>query len=110
MKTLQALALKWSQAAVEEDPQHGYKWNTLGVAYYRAGKLDEAIEALKKSLELQGDNCCDHRFLAMAYHGLGNEAESRRWYKAAQASEEMETEELRRFRVEARALFGEQAS
>ncbi|HKB06142.1 MAG TPA: protein kinase, partial [Gemmataceae bacterium] len=53
----------------------GNYWNTLGVAHYRAGNLEEAIAALQKSLAIakaitKGDDsryvCEDWLFLAMA--------------------------------------------
>ncbi|HET6573304.1 MAG TPA: protein kinase [Fimbriiglobus sp.] len=89
--------------------------NTLGVAHYRAGNLDEALTALQKSLEIAdgGDHdyavCADFFFLAMANWKLGRKDEARKWYDRAverTVTKEPENEELCRFEAEAAALMG----
>jgi serine/threonine protein kinase/WD40 repeat protein len=63
------LALKATRLA-PDDPMFR---NTLGVAYYRAGRNREAVQALRADLDRQGDRdlAWDLCFLAMAYHRLG---------------------------------------
>jgi hypothetical protein len=91
------------------DPRAGI-WNSLGIAYYRAGDWQPAVTALKKSMELrEGGDCYDWFFLAMAHWKLGHKEEARKWH--GQASAWMEQKEygdprLRRFRAEAAALLG----
>ena len=91
-------------------------WNTLGVAYYGAESWKAAIDALGKSLELQGHNGCDFLFLAMAHWQLGQKDKARQWYQKAvermekNRPERMEKsrlwdEELRRFQAEAAELL-----
>ena len=85
-------------------------WNTLGVAQYRVGDWDAAVEALQKSMELSaGGSSIDWFFLAMAHWQLGNEDEARQWYeRAVKWMEEFQAadKELQRFRAEAEELLG----
>jgi tetratricopeptide (TPR) repeat protein len=103
-------AVEFSKRAVELGPQVGEFWNTLGVAYFREGKWQRAIEALQKSMELRaGGDAGDWLFLAMAHWQLGHGDEAASWYD--QSVEWMEknavqNEELGRFRKEAAELLG----
>ena len=56
--------------------------NTLGVAYYRAGRYREAVEVLRPNLEKQEDRglAYDLYFLAMSHHRLGEAARARDYY------------------------------
>jgi eukaryotic-like serine/threonine-protein kinase len=92
----------------------GNYWNTLGVAHYQAGNLDEAIAALQTSLKIAngGDDryvCEDWLFLAMANWKLDRKDEARKWYDRAVSwidKKKPKEEEIRRFRAEAAALLG----
>jgi tetratricopeptide (TPR) repeat protein len=88
-------------------------WNTLGVAYYRAGELEEAKNALYRSMELhnEGDSF-DWFFLASIHFKLGHKDRAREWYDRAASTLQKaertsfglgfdELEELYRFEVEA---------
>ena len=90
-------------------PKEGAFWNTLGVALCRAGKWEDAIPALKESMDLtSGGNSWDWFFLAMAKHKLGNK-DAREWFDKAVAWMERnmsDNEELKRFRVEAEEVLG----
>jgi len=108
-------ALELAKKAVELAPQ-GNSWNTLGVAYYRAGEWKAAIEALNKSMDLSnGGDAFDFFFLAMAHWQQGDKDEAQKWHEKAvqwmQKNEEalkkdkMHDEELRRFRAEAEELL-----
>jgi tetratricopeptide (TPR) repeat protein len=60
--------------------------NTLGAAYYRLGRLQEAIDALNKAVKAGGKNgasAWDAFFLAMSHHRLGHYADARRFYDQA---------------------------
>jgi tetratricopeptide (TPR) repeat protein len=72
-------AIKLAKAALEVVPEHADCWNTLGVAYYRAGEWEEAIVALQKCRELD-DQWSNPFFLAKAHWQLGHKDEARRWY------------------------------
>jgi serine/threonine protein kinase/tetratricopeptide (TPR) repeat protein len=108
-----ARAVELAKDAVEQAPLDGNYWNTLGVAQYRAGNFQAAVEALEKAEELDPDKqlAINGFFLAMAQWQLANQDQARQWYDRAVAW--METkhdqktntsewqEELRRFRSEA---------
>jgi tetratricopeptide (TPR) repeat protein len=95
----------------------GAYWRTLGVAHYRAGRPDEALEALHKSLACAdvGDRggdikyvCEDCFFLAMANWRLKRTDEARRWYDRAaewMSKNAAADEYLCRFRAEAEELL-----
>ncbi len=85
-------------------------WNTLGVALFYAGDLEGALEALRRSVRLQGTgNIVDWLFLAMAHHRIGNTGEARVWYERSvgwmQARSGIDPE-VARFRAEADVVFG----
>jgi eukaryotic-like serine/threonine-protein kinase len=89
--------------------------NTLGLAYYRAGRYREAVEILRPNLEKQSDWALgyDLYFLAMSHHCLGETARARDYYRWAVRWVSMQRdikpenlEELNAFRAEAEELFG----
>jgi tetratricopeptide (TPR) repeat protein len=106
-------AVELAKKAIELTPKDGGVNNTLGVAQYRAGNCDAAIEALEKSTELQGDNAWDCFFLAMSYWKLGHKDKGLSCYQRAVEWLEKKNptlsnqfkEELSRFRTEAKELL-----
>src|SRR5262249_37049371 len=92
----------------------GSYWNTLGVAHYRAGNLEEAIAALRKSLDFASGAdrayvCEDWFFLAMANWKLNRKNEARELYDRGVewiVTKAPKDEKLLRFRAEAAALMG----
>ncbi|HUR28264.1 MAG TPA: protein kinase [Planctomycetota bacterium] len=84
-------------------------WNTLGVALYYDGDYENALEALRNSMRLQGaGNVVDWLFTAMAYRKLGRDSEARVWYERAvmwMNTQSGVDPEFVRFRVEADALM-----
>jgi tetratricopeptide (TPR) repeat protein len=111
-----AQALELAKKATGQAPQHGFLWNTLGLAHYRAGDWKAAVAALEKSMALYARHPPEWNqeafstfVLAMAHWQLGNPEEARRWYERAVGWMEKyhpRDEELRRFRAEAAALIG----
>jgi eukaryotic-like serine/threonine-protein kinase len=88
--------------------------NTLGVAYYRAGRYREAVDLLRLNLENQEDKylAYDLYFLAMSHHRLGETAQARdyyewavRWARIQRGLTAVEPEELAAFRAEAEMLL-----
>jgi serine/threonine protein kinase/WD40 repeat protein len=59
--------------------------NTLGAILYRAGRVDEAIDQLDRSVAAHGAGGTQHDalFLAMAHHRLGHADSARRWLQKA---------------------------
>src|SRR5262249_30721661 len=77
-------AVSFAQKAVNQVPQNGGFWNTLGVAQYRAGQWREAVTALEKAMALRkGGNSSDWLFLATAHWQLGDKEKARSWYDKA---------------------------
>jgi serine/threonine-protein kinase len=67
-------------AAAGANPKHWY-WNTLGVAHYRAGDWQAAIDGLNRSYAMGWDDGFNSFFLAMAHARLGDPAAARKWYE-----------------------------
>lgn len=108
----QALAL--AQLATDRKPTTGKFWNTLGVAHYRNGDDDRAIDALVRSMELQrgelqqGGEPLDWLFLAMAYQRRGDRELAKQWYERANQwslNRASLPDELQRTMVEAKAVL-----
>jgi len=69
-----ALALRQAEAACRLESDYGVYLNTLGVAQYRLGKYQEALDTLTRSDKLNsvsGRQLADVSFLAMANFKLG---------------------------------------
>ena len=104
-------ALTFAMAASRQAPEDYQVLNTLGVAYYRAGQWQAAIETLDKSVTRSPQNMYPFNgfFLAMANWQLGHQEDARRSYQASVESMDKHApadEELRRFRAEAAELLG----
>jgi tetratricopeptide (TPR) repeat protein len=78
-----------ARMAVRHVPDEPEYYQTLGVVYYRAGKWQEAITALEKSIELDDDapRPLAALFLAMSHAQLGNQREAQQWRDRVDASE-----------------------
>jgi Tfp pilus assembly protein PilF len=91
--------------------------NTLGVALYRNGKYQEALQVLQQSLESsKGEqDAFDLFFIAMCHHRLGKAARAResyeraaRWFQERRGRlQERWVEELTAFQAEATALLAQ---
>ena len=108
-------AVRWAERAVEMAPLHGYAWNTLGVAHYRAGHYQEAVDALREAARLRdGGDGYDWYFLAMAHWKLGEKDKAREAYDRALEREKLIDrdqlptfrDEVLRFKREAATLLG----
>lgn len=103
-------AVKFARRAVEFAPGDGEIWNTLGVAYFRVGDMEQSRNALYRSMELRNEGTShDWFFLAMIHQREGRKERAREWYdKAAQWSKQpdAEGEELYRFQCEAAEALG----
>ncbi len=66
-----------ARRAVDDFPDSPPYWNTLGVACYRAGDDDAAIEALERSRDLNGGTAFDDVFLSMAHARRGDLTQAR---------------------------------
>src|SRR5262249_31931857 len=101
-------AVELGTRAVELAPRSWSSWNTLGVAQYRAGQWQAAIDAFSHATDLPKFSS-DWFFLAMAHWQLGHKDEAGEWYEKAvdwmDKNRPMDAE-LQDFRKEAGALLG----
>jgi tetratricopeptide (TPR) repeat protein len=112
-------AVKLAEKAVNAQPANGEYRNTLGVAKYRAGNWQAAVDDLTKAAELNGGKQpFDWLFLAMAHGQLGHREQAVSLYQKAikiakdqqkavkDAAAQQPSEELARFTREATDLLG----
>jgi Tfp pilus assembly protein PilF len=80
-----AQGLAMAEKAVRLEPENVSYRNTLGVAYYRAGRYNDAINVLRSDIESQEDTSlvCDLCFLAMSYQQLGETPRAREYRSLA---------------------------
>ena len=74
-------ALRYSEEACQLEPENGDFLNTLGVAYYRVGNYEKALDVLARSdkinaLKDKGSRPADLAFLAMTHQQLGHAKEA----------------------------------
>jgi tetratricopeptide (TPR) repeat protein len=79
------LAIRFAQQAVATDRKNFWFRRTLGATLYRAGRIDEAIEHLNRSVELEGrgGEVSMWLFLTMAHHKAGHADQARAWLDKA---------------------------
>jgi hypothetical protein len=108
-------ALPLAEKAVRLAAGNAAYHNTLGVAYYRAGRYREAVNALRPNLERQEDPALafDLYFLAMSHHRLNETARARdyydwavRWTRVQQDRSATVSEQLAAIRAEAEEVLG----
>ncbi len=112
-------ALKLAEKALRLSPENAADLancrNTLGLAYYRAGRYRDGVEILRPNLTAQMDRALafDLYFLAMSHHRLGDAERARdyydlagRWMKNQKGLSARHVEELTLFRAEADEVLG----
>ncbi len=112
-------AVELAEKGVRLQPKDANIRNTLGVAYYRAGRFQEAADSLAANLSGQQDSALpyDLYFLAMSHHQLGESERARdylilanRWVTSHRSDDALgpdDTVELEAIRAEAEALLGD---
>jgi len=108
-------ALNIARAAVRLEPGNAFYLNTLGVALYRAGEFEEAIETLGKADELNRNSggggplyhpATDFLFLAMAHFQLGHSEQAHEYLeRSKELLKDVPDEELAVFLEEASRLI-----
>jgi len=101
-------AVDLASKAVSLDPHRAGALNTLGIALYRSGKWEEAIQWLNRSTKAGGGSGFDWFFLAMAHERLGHDEEAHTCYRNAVAWMDQHAPrdaELRRFQRETEELI-----
>jgi tetratricopeptide (TPR) repeat protein len=109
------LAKSALQQLDQKDPDYPNVLNTLGIALYRAGRFEEAIQRLEEAIQARGGGQGhpeDWPFLAMAHHRLGHRNDARRWLEwlrddqaIADPARPWDELELRLVRSEAEAVI-----
>ena len=81
-----AEGLATAEKAVRLDPGNPAYRNTLGVAYYRAGRYRDAIDLLRSNVEAEEDRSLvyDLCFIAMSHQKLGEAPRAREYLSLAQ--------------------------
>ena len=103
-------AVAMARRIVDECPDSQTYWNTLGVAYYRAGDAASAVAALDRASALGGGTAFDDVFLALAHARLGDLEEARLAFARASSHAQRDYPghpELAGFCAEARATLAE---
>jgi tetratricopeptide (TPR) repeat protein len=103
-------AVQFASKAVELEPKNGLLWNTLGVAQYRKGDYEKAIESLAKSEEVLQDEQYSFNgfFLAMAHWQLDHKQEAKDFFEKSiewMDANQPTNGELLRFKAEAAKLI-----
>jgi serine/threonine protein kinase/tetratricopeptide (TPR) repeat protein len=105
-----ARAVKLAREAVDRSPHMVGAWEVLGVALYRAGAANEAIQPLRQSVEMTtGGGVSTWFFLAMALARAGDKHQARQWYDRATGWVEKHSPKdpgMLHLRAEAAALIG----
>jgi serine/threonine protein kinase/tetratricopeptide (TPR) repeat protein len=96
-----------AQQAVVLMPKDGVVRLALGVAQYRAGNSQAALESLQHAMALRdGGDPCDWFTVAMVHWQQANKETARQWYdKAVQAMADHRRDDWLRFHAEAAALL-----
>ena len=77
---------RMAEAALARDPKVAWRHYVLGLAHFREGRYERAVEDLTRSLELGADWAAaplNFPVLAMAYHALGQNKPARQWLERA---------------------------
>lgn len=89
-------ALRMVQKAVAEEPENAAYRDSLGWAYYRLGRYEEAIQELERACEEENPDGVILDHLGDAYLGAGRHADAvRTWRSALEALAEDGEEETR---------------
>jgi tetratricopeptide (TPR) repeat protein len=69
--------MRMIQRAVEQRPDDGYIVDSLGWAYYRTGKYDDAVKNLERAVELKPEDPTINDHLGDAFWRVGRQLEAR---------------------------------
>ncbi len=103
-----ALGVDLAERATRLDDQKGAYWNTLGLAYLRAERTEEAVTALQRSQSFDTTDEYDTVMLAIAYARLSQPSKARENLEAAKLQYHkrgQKNAELEPFLAEAESLL-----
>jgi tetratricopeptide (TPR) repeat protein len=84
-----SMPLDLARQAVDEQPRAAWHLYALGIAQLRAGQHQEAVQTLKRSLDVRPNwvgRSQNHVVLALACHRLGRVDQARQWLQEARWS------------------------
>jgi len=103
-------ALDLARRALKASPDSGWAFNTLGLAAYRAGHWDEAIDSLNSAVQIDGNaDPTNFFFLAMAHWRRGDKDDAQSFLeRGTQVARTrlVNNPDWRMFWAEAAALLG----
>jgi tetratricopeptide (TPR) repeat protein len=112
-----AEALRLADRATQLEPARWQHWQTLGLAYYRLGKPNEALAALERGAKVKtgGPSADDLLLMALCHQHLGDPAKAADCYERALRWQNehkgkltcRQAETLKAFRAEAKAALAE---
>jgi tetratricopeptide (TPR) repeat protein len=78
---------EWMQLAINAH-RNKFTLNALAWAHYRAGQFDQTLQVLQEAMELPEPMLTSQAAfpLSLAYRGLGQEEEGRKWYRIGVAN------------------------
>ena len=74
-------AEKLAITITEKFPEHTFSWKVLGALFTEAGRLSEALDVKKKSVELDSQDADSHYNLGNAFNDMGRLEEAETSYK-----------------------------
>jgi Flp pilus assembly protein TadD len=77
------------EKAVEAQPQDGYIVDSLGWAFYKLGRIDEAVETLERAVMLRPNDAEINDHLGDAYWKAGRRLEAQFQWKVAKSVDEV---------------------
>jgi WD40 repeat protein len=85
-----------AERAVKSTPGQWDYQTTLGIAYYRAGRYQDTVANLERSLRGKAglDDAADLYFLAMGYHRLGESGKAKEFFDRARTSHQRQAPRL----------------
>lgn len=72
-----------AEARVQRNPDDVSAHFDVGTIYYVRGRLEDAVEALERAVELAPDDDDTNYMLGLAYARLGQEEKAQRFFEAA---------------------------
>lgn len=79
------------QEAVNLEPNDGFIVDSLGWAFYRTGRMEEAVEALERAVSLRPEDAVINDHLGDAYWMVGRRTEARyQWIRAQRTADDDE--------------------
>lgn len=81
-------ALPYAEHSIRLNPSLDYSWETLGEIYYNLGRFNDCINAMRKCLNLNGDQQKSaYEFIGKSYQKLGEESKAKKNFELSKRFE-----------------------